>query len=139
MQQKPSPLTFNTLVSSRNTCTPLSMLGVFLLTLAVMAQALSLPPQLDLVSPLSDTNVFPNGSFSIPASQNLTAGPTFFCDKRYGILTDPEPCHDAFLKIPIYANDQRFIYRRYGHNSGYMFVQYLSLTTLNFAYLFILD
>lgn len=98
------------------------MSGLLLLTLAILAQSLSLPPQLDLISHPSDNVAFPNGSSSSSTVQNLTAGPSYYCDMRYGSLTTPEPCNDAFRKIPIYAYDQKFVFRRYEHGPDDKFV-----------------
>ena len=95
---------------------------LLLLTLAVLAQSLSLPPQLNLISYPSDNAAFQNGSSSFSTVQNLTAGPNYHCDMRYGVFTNPEPCNDAYRKIPIYANDQKFVFRRYRHDPNDEFV-----------------
>ena len=106
IQQKPLTFTFNTLII-RNTYISVSMRGILLLTFAVLAQSLSPPPQLDLVS----------------TTHNLTAGPSFNCDMRYGVVSNPESCHEASLKIPIYEDDQKFINRQYTHGPDDAFVK----------------
>ena len=98
------------------------MSGLLLLTLAVLAQSLSLPPQLDLISHPSDNIAIPNGSSSFSTVQNLTVRPIIRCDVRYGIFTTPEACNDAYRKIPVYAHDQNFVFRGVGHGPDDEFV-----------------